>query len=98
MVLPRRLVLAATLALALAPHAQAQEIRPVRVNVKNLVCPKCAGKIAKGLLAEPGVERVDSSVPEQRFTLGVKGTGPSDARLKELVEHEGVAVVTIVRE
>jgi copper chaperone CopZ len=96
--LSRRLVLLAALAILVAPHAHAEETRTVRVAVKNLVCPKCAGKIAKGLLAEPGIESVDSSVPEQRFTLGVKGAGPSDARLKELVEHEGVSVVSIRRD
>ena len=94
----RRHVLLAAFALAVAPLAHAEGARTVRVAVKNLVCTMCAGKITKGLLAEPGVEKVESSVPEQRFTIALKGAGPTDARLKELVEHDGVTVVGIVRE
>ncbi len=91
-------MLLATFAVAVAPRAHAEGTRTVRVAVKNLVCTMCAGKITKGLLAEPGIEKVESSVPEQRFTIALKGAGPTDARLKELVEHDGVTVVGIVRE
>lgn len=98
MVLTRRHAIAFALTLSLSSLVQAEELRTVRITVKNLVCPRCASKITKSLLAEAGVERVDSSVPEQRFTVALRGAGPSDARLKELVEHDGVTLVAIVRE
>lgn len=100
MPLPRRRALVAIVGLcsSLAVSAWAESARTVRVSVKNLVCMTCAGKIKKGLLAEPGVEKVEASVPDQRFTLAVRGAGPDDARLRGLVEHEGVVVVAIERD
>lgn len=98
MITLRRRALLVAFALTLAPLAHAESSRTVRVAVKNLVCTMCAGKITKGLLAEPGVEKVDASVPEQRFTIRLSAAGPTDARLTELVEHDGVKVVSITRE
>jgi copper chaperone CopZ len=83
---------------SLTSLAAAESPRAVRVAVKNLTCTMCAGKIKKALLAEPGIERVEASVPDQRFTLAVQGPGPDDARLRALVEHEGVVVIGIQRD
>ena len=97
---PRRRALAVLtgIALTFAAAASAEPAHTVRVSVKNLACMMCAGKIKKGLLAEPGVEKVEASVPDQRFTLAVQGAGPDDARLRVLVEREGVVVVAIQRD
>ncbi len=98
----RRRALAALAALALtltlAPTADADPARSVRVAVKNLSCAMCAGKIRKALLSEPGVGAVDASVPDQRFTLAVQGQGPDDARIRALVERDGVVVMGIQRD
>ncbi|MBM4363791.1 MAG: heavy-metal-associated domain-containing protein [Deltaproteobacteria bacterium] len=84
--------------LAELDSAAAQPTRTVRVAVKGLACMMCAGKIKKALLAEPGIEKVEASLPDQRFTLTVQGPGPDDARLRALVEQDGVVVVGILRD
>jgi copper chaperone CopZ len=96
----RRRALAAALAACLlaVAAAAAEATATVRVTVKNLACPRCAGAIRKALLAEPGVASVDASVPDQRFTLAVRGAGPDDARLRAVVERDGVVVVGIQRD
>jgi copper chaperone CopZ len=94
----RALVALVGVCVSLAAAASAESGRTVRISVKNLSCMMCAGKVKKGLLAEPGVERVEASVPDQRFTLTVQGPGPDDARLRGLVEREGVVIVAIQRD
>jgi copper chaperone CopZ len=96
----RRRAIATLIALAvtLATTAGAEAPRTVRVSVQNLACMMCAGKIKKALLTEPGVEKVEASVPDQRFTLTVQGAGPDDARLRGVVERDGVVVVAIQRD
>jgi copper chaperone CopZ len=86
------------LAVTLATAAGAEVPRTVRVSVKNLACMMCAGTIKKALLSQPGVEKVEASVPDQRFTLTVQGPGPDDTRLRTVVERDGVVVVGIQRD
>lgn len=96
----RRRALAALvgLALSLPSTALAEASRTVRVSVKNLPCVMCAGKIKRALLAEPGVEKVEASVPDQRITLTLQAPGPDDARLRTVIERDGVVVVGIQRD
>lgn len=78
------------------PSAQAANLSPTTIFVKNMHCSNCAAKIARKLYTVPGVVEVATSVKSNmaRVTPS-QSQEPSPQKLWQAVEDAGFEVVKL---